>query len=132
MPPEASGPGSPADWLRHARSDLALARGRHDPEVLLETLCFHAQQAAEKAVKAILVSLGTTVPRTHSIRLLLDQLPRECQPPSEVFEAAILTDYAVLSRYPGDLEPVDNEEFLLAVQLAERTPDWAEAIIGRP
>jgi hypothetical protein len=38
MRPEAPSPGSPADWLRHARSDLALTRGPHDPEVLLETL----------------------------------------------------------------------------------------------
>jgi hypothetical protein len=34
-------PGSPEDWLRHARSDLALARPRHDPAILLATLCFH-------------------------------------------------------------------------------------------
>ena len=60
---------------------------------------------------------------------MFDQLPPECQPPREVIEAAILTDYAVLSRYPGDLEPVDNDEFLQAVQLAECTLAWAEAII---
>ena len=46
MPPEISAPGSPADWLRHAYSDLALARIVPVPQILLEQLCFHAQQAA--------------------------------------------------------------------------------------
>ena len=48
-PPEA---GTPRDWLRHARSDLSLARIPLPENVLLETLCFHAQQAAEKSIKA--------------------------------------------------------------------------------
>lgn len=50
MPPEALTPGSPADWLRHAYSDLALASMTPRPPVLPEQLCFHAQQAAEKAL----------------------------------------------------------------------------------
>ncbi len=53
MSPEDVEPGSPADWLRHAASDLKLARIARPPEVLLEALCFHAQQAAEKALKAV-------------------------------------------------------------------------------
>jgi len=56
MPPEVYAPGSPADWLRHAYSDLALASTMPLPQILLEQLCFHAQQAAEKALKAILVA----------------------------------------------------------------------------
>jgi HEPN domain-containing protein len=54
--------GSPGDWLRHARSDLALARTTPTPEIMLEALCFHAQQAAEKAIKAVLVVRGITPP----------------------------------------------------------------------
>lgn len=42
MPPEAVVPGSPDDWLRHARSDLLLAQQPVPPEVLLAMLCFHA------------------------------------------------------------------------------------------
>jgi HEPN domain-containing protein len=55
MSPE---PGSPAAWLRYARSDLALARVPARGEVLLESLCFHAQQAVEKSLKAVLVGRG--------------------------------------------------------------------------
>ena len=64
MPPE---PGSPADWLRHAGSDLALSRTPADNEVLPETLAFHAQQAAEKSLKAVLLHAGIEPPRTHNL-----------------------------------------------------------------
>ena len=53
MPPDSDGPGGGEDWLRHARSDLALASAVGPVgDILAETLCFHAQQAAEKALKA--------------------------------------------------------------------------------
>jgi HEPN domain-containing protein len=51
MPPEESRPGSPQDWLRYARSDLGRARAVPSGGILLETLCFHAQQAAETLAK---------------------------------------------------------------------------------
>jgi hypothetical protein len=44
-------------------------------------------------------------------------------------DAASLTDYAVLSRYPGDLEPVDEEEYQEALRLAEAVLAWAEETI---
>ena len=47
MPPKRPKAGTPADWLRHARSDLALARVEQETDVLLEILCFHAQQTVE-------------------------------------------------------------------------------------
>lgn len=77
MPPEVYAPGSPADWLRHAYSDLALAGITPLPQVLLEQLCFHAQQAAEKALKGILVACNVAVPRTHNLRTLFDLLPAD-------------------------------------------------------
>ena len=101
MPPEAHAPGSPADWLQHAHSDLALARTTPLPPILFEDLCFHAQQAAEKAIKAILVACDIPVPRTHNLRTLFDLLPAEVSVPANIQEAAGLSDYAVASRYPG-------------------------------
>ena len=64
-------PGSPADWLRHAHSDLAMARHNPDDWILFESLCFHAQQAVEKALKALMISQGLAVPRTHNLSVLL-------------------------------------------------------------
>lgn len=55
MPPEQAQPGSPQEWLRYAASDLELARMVGVPQVMIESLCYHAQQCAEKAMKAVLV-----------------------------------------------------------------------------
>ena len=129
MPPEAYAPGSPADWLRYAYSDLALAGITPLPQILLEQLCFHAQQAAEKAVKAILIAYDVPLPRTHNLRTLFDLLPADILVPSDVQMAAGLSDYAVASRYPGVSEAVEAEEYREAVDLAEAVVYWAEQIV---
>ena len=61
--------------------------------------------------------------------MLLDLLPPEIEQPPEVQESAILTDYAVISRYPGDLEAIDEEEYQRAVNLAKSVVEWAESLI---
>ena len=50
---EEHGSGSAVDWLRYAESDLEIARITQSSLILLEGLCFHAQQAAEKALKVV-------------------------------------------------------------------------------
>lgn len=129
MPPEGHFPGAPSDWLRYAFSDLELARLGQQPNVLLEGLCFHAQQAAEKALKAVPISKAIAPPKTHNIRILLDLLPQDVAPPPEVEDAASLTDYAVIGRYPGDLEAIDEEEYRQTIQLAQTVVLWAQGII---
>jgi HEPN domain-containing protein len=42
------------------------------PDVYLEDLCFDAQQAAEKAIKAVLIHLGVRFPYVHDLSVLLD------------------------------------------------------------
>jgi HEPN domain-containing protein len=126
---EAHISGSAVDWLRYAESDLEIARINQSSLILLEGLCFHAQQAAEKALKAVLIAHAIPFPRTHNLATLLDLLPQDLLLPSEVEAAAILTDYAVLTRYPGNLEPVTEEEYHEAVRLAEVVVHWAGAFI---
>ncbi len=129
MPPEHVEPGSPEDWLRHAWSDLELARVGQNSRILLEDLSFHAQQATEKAIKAVLVSRSVSFPRTHNIRTLIDLLPKSIEMPEDTAGAAKLTDYAVLSRYPGELEPVTQEEYVDALRIAEAVVRWAQGIL---
>ena len=128
MPPE---PGSPADWLRHARSDFSLARRSGDPDTLFETLCFHSQQAVEKCFKAVLVSRAIDPPATHNLKTLLEKFPPDIKAPSYVIEAAGLTDYAVTVRYPGAYEEVDEAEYQAALQTAERVMSWAEEVLKK-
>ena len=129
MAVDSSFPGSAEDWLRYARSDLELACIDQPKGVLLESLCFHTQQATEKALKAVFVFLETDFPRTHNIRTLLDQLSESTGIPREVEESAVLTDYAVESRYPMNTEPVDDDEYQHAVSLAKIVVLWAETMI---
>ena len=129
MPPEEIEPGEPGDWLRHAWSDLELARTRRNSKILLEDLCFHAQQATEKALKAVLVFKSVPFLRTHNIRTLMDLLPEDLNLPEEAKGAPILTAYAVLTRYPGDLEPVTEEEYQEALRIAEAVVQWAERMV---
>ena len=129
MLPEPIPPGSPRAWLHYARSDLRLARARPD-RVMLEALCFHAQQVAEKALKAVLVAHRVQVPRTHTTGALLSLMPARLDLPENVMEAAVLTDHAVASRCPGDLEPVEEDECREAVRLAETVISWAAGTVA--
>ncbi len=117
-------------WLIYAKSDLELARVDLPDSVLLETLCYHAQQAAEKSLKAILVYYSVSVPRTHNIGTLIDLLEEYIDIPESIGDVAILTEYAVSSRYPTFSEPVDRNDYELALQLADRCFLWARSIIN--
>jgi len=67
-----------------------------------EQACSHAQQAAEKAIKAALVSAGIGFPLTHDIEELLEIAgARGMRLPREVQVAGLLAPYAVEFRYPG-------------------------------
>ncbi len=122
--------GSAQDWMRHANSDLAIASVSPPPAVLLEGLCFHTQQAAEKSIKAVLIAQSVSFPRTHSIRMLLDIAAQHVTVPEVIQDAAGLTDYAVTTRYPGAPEPVEREDYEEALRLAEAVFSWAERIIS--
>jgi HEPN domain-containing protein len=75
MPREAAGPDDAGEWLRRAWSSLARARAdARLPDVYLEDLCFDAQQAAERAIKAVFVARGTGFPYVHDLVALLTLL----------------------------------------------------------
>ena len=126
MPPDVSVEGSPCGWLRYAEADLELARSASPPGGFYEPLCFHAQQAAEKALKGVLVAHGIEFPYTHNIQRLLDLLPSHLQHPSLVDNAARLTAYAVAGRYPGVDEPVTEDEYCEALKIAKAVVAWAK------
>ena len=71
--PERRPPDDPREWLNRAKSNLALAKSLV-PEAYLEDLCFEAQQAAEKAIKAVLMRRGIEFPYVHNLALLLSLL----------------------------------------------------------
>lgn len=121
---------SPDRWLRYAQSDLAVARMQPSEDVLLETLCFHLQQAVEKALKAVLVHYKDAVPRTHNLELLIDRVGKHVAIPEVVLLTTELSDYAAVTRYPGNYEPVTDENLIDDLRKAEAVVLWAQSICG--
>jgi HEPN domain-containing protein len=119
--------------MTHARSNLARARAPKPAEVLWEDLCFDAEQAAEKAVKALLLHKGIEFPKTHSIGELLALLGRGgVAIPDEIKKADDLTDYASAARYPGFPRRISETDFKSALTLAETVVAWVEGQISAP
>jgi HEPN domain-containing protein len=88
------------DWFRQAEADLRAAEDSI-ATAHYEWAAFQAQQAAEKAVKALVQFLHGAV-RGHSITEILQQLPAMIQAPGAVLDAARLLDKVYLTaRYPN-------------------------------
>jgi HEPN domain-containing protein len=118
--------------LRKARDDRhVLERLVNDPDAATWTLGFHAQQAVEKAIKAVLSASGTEYPRTHNLLLLMGLLKRN--PPPDAKELPRLTPYGVLMRY--DTPTTDERDVALdrawASGCVRRTIEWAESVLGQ-
>ena len=127
-------PAGPRAWLGRAQSNLILAEIGLQRGVFLEDLCFQAQQAAEKALKALCIAHGLDYPRTHSLVILLDILEQSLSTPipAEVKAADVLTQYAVQARYPGWAEGVTEAEYYRALELARQTVTWAAGMLEGP
>ena len=124
-------PTDPLTWLNRAYSNLRLAEKGRTQGVMLEDLCFNAQQAAEKALKAVCLFKELDFPKTHSLVRLMDILEsRDVSIPEAVKSADILTQYSVQTRYPGPVETVSTEEYEEALVLASKVVFWAEALIS--
>lgn len=109
-------------WIAKAEGDLqnaklVLGAGPRGP---MDTVAFHAQQCAEKYLKALLCFRGEHVPRIHDVEALLTRTRIWDDIEVTVEESRLLTDYATVTRYPGDYEPVSHEEAALAVEIATR------------
>jgi HEPN domain-containing protein len=132
MPHSRPGPGDSSEWIRRARSNLERARAdARLPGVYLEDLCFDAQQAAEKAIKAVFVERGLAFPYVHDLVALLTRLQQaDVSIPDDVKEAGRLTRFGVEARYPGIGEPVSREEYERAVEIADTVVAWAANLVG--
>jgi HEPN domain-containing protein len=131
-PPDAPTSGSARDWLRHAASDLHLARiALPDPDVLRNQIAFHAQQTAEKALKAVLVARDVRFPRTHDLEALIEIVQLAGVPwPFAPAKIGALSPFAVETRYPSGLAQITDAEAIEAVEIAATVLRWASQVVA--
>jgi HEPN domain-containing protein len=108
-------------WSLKAEEDINAARSlMTHGEMFLSTVCFHAQQSAEKYLKAFLTSRQIEFRKRHDIGELLDLIaPLDSRLSEALRDAVVLTDYGVAVRYPGDFPNVTAADAQRAIQLAE-------------
>ncbi|MBI2339197.1 MAG: HEPN domain-containing protein [Deltaproteobacteria bacterium] len=92
-------------WTKKAEADLAACRKLAEDDVsgMADVICFHAQQCAEKYLKAFLNKMKRDAPKIHSLKVLVE-LAKESDPEFETLleDAAQLEEYAVEFRYPDE------------------------------
>lgn len=109
------------EWMAKAENDLKSAA--HLVKIAdcpTDAVCFHAQQCVEKCLKALLVAQGTDFRKTHDLGELVVLLPSRLRPSLNNEEQDRLTEYATVTRYPGNYEPITLGEALQAVKVARR------------
>lgn len=93
-------------WILKAENDIDNLTTMMEMGKALDTACFHAQQAAEKYLKAFLCFNGVGYPKIHDIEELLDSCATIDKRFSDLAEETIfLTDYAVELRYDFEFWP---------------------------
>jgi HEPN domain-containing protein len=117
-------------WLSRARSALEVAKMKIIPLVCYEDLCFQAQQAAEKALKGLLIYYGEEPEFTHNIDRIIKALLNHTEVPDDIQKAAKLTDYATFTRYPNECDDITKEEYDESIIIATDCLNWVEQKIN--
>jgi len=119
-----------AEWIEKAEGDWRVAQrelGSEDP--VYDAVCFHAQQCAEKYLKALMEEQGLSAPKTHDLVVLLNSLvDRPLGMDRERAALARLSTYAVAFRYPGEEAVAEDAEESLKTALRIRA--WAREKLG--
>ena len=129
MPPDDARLHDAHAWLSKAELDLKAAAHEMAAEGLWADVMFHAQQAAEKSMKAFLAWHDVPFRKTHN----LEELGQQCvlldamlAPVAD--QAAPLTEYAWKFRYPGETADPDRSDAEAALAAARNVLD---AILAR-
>ena len=125
-------------WLRYAEDDLRTAETLlEQSDIVPRISCFHAQQAAEKALKAVLYGAGERVVIGHSLAELGERVEQR-DPAYRALrgEVAKLDRYYVPTRYPNGLpaggdpgEAFDAEDAAAAIATAERALEYVRRLL---
>lgn len=109
-------------WVDKAEEDLRAARHllMLEEDCPCGTICFHAQQCAEKYLKAFLVFQSVEFPKIHDLNVLLNLAGGPAAFGVESLSVGSLNRYPVEARYPGGWDPIEVDESRRAVDAAIR------------
>jgi HEPN domain-containing protein len=111
-------------WLEYAKQDLEAAEKMfNEGGFVYRHICFLAQQAAEKALKAIFVYLQVDYPWKHDLDALRNLLPDDWPVKRQYPDLARLTEWAVEARYPGDWQEASVQDAKIACMEARGVID---------
>ena len=113
-------------WLRWAAEDLALAEHTAaDPELVPRGACVWAHQAAEKALKALLIVHDIDPPKLHDLDRLAQRLPTSDGNAFAAIELPELTRWSIEGRYPADLDEATHADAIHAIAIARQVLETA-------
>ena len=121
------------DWISTAETDLGVAKHLFEnyyPKPL-EIICYHCQQAAEKAVKGVIVFFDAQggIPKKHDISFLMNQLKNTVDIDEALYDYAdALTPYGVAVRYPNELS-LEERHARQAIEYADAILAWARETV---
>lgn len=118
--------------LGAAKDDELTARSILPIEGIADTIIgFHAQQAVEKSIKAVLAANAIKFPFIHDLESLIELCKNsEIEVPSTLHATKALTPFAAAERYGSEIPiGLDRDQ---ALQWATEATTWAQGIVEQP
>lgn len=117
------------ELLKIAHGDLRSSKNLQFADGRKENIVYMAQQAVEKALKAVLCFSGRPIPFIHDIGALVGLLSAANHVPPGGFDLTDLTPFASTRRYQEGVAELDEEDIAGAIQMAVDVVSWAESIV---
>lgn len=122
------------EWYERAVMDFGVAK--HLEETYypkpLEIICYHCQQSAEKAIKALIMYFGAEggMPKLHDLSFLLNQIKNKVVIEDKYYDYAdTLTPYGISARYPNELF-LEEKHVEEAIRFADEILQWVKSVIN--
>jgi len=117
------------ELFKIAQGDLDSAKGLTSAKLgRVENVCFHVQQAIEKALKAVLCHHEIPVPLVHDLGILLAKLPEDQNFPFG-YEINDLNDYAAIRRYEEGVIELSWDDAASVIKIGDTVLKWAGKIV---
>ena len=119
-------------WIFRADEDLSVVDRlcESDPSAYSSSICFHAQQAVEKYLKALLVFKGIDFRKTHDVDYLLSECQKVTSDVLDSIDLKRLTDFGVSVRYPDDFYIPDQSETTHYIRVVKDIEQIVKSLIG--